>query len=166
MVQRALSRLKEHELDSMAPTYKIKPHPSSYLIFTFALRFQYYRIPRSELVVKMRFSMERARENSSLESQQQASAPIEKEPGVVVVSGGSSARSEGGRSMLVPVKMKLISILLVSAIGFGSHWSSGVTGAMKSTLKKVRKQNTILPSRRVQLTRVATAHQQRTICGT
>jgi hypothetical protein len=26
---------------------------------------------------------------------------------------------------------------LVTATGFGSHWSSGVTGAMKSTVKKV-----------------------------
>lgn len=86
----------------------------------------------------MRFSMERARESGSVESQQQTSVAAEKESGVVVASSGSSVRSEGGRSMLVPVKMKLISILLVSAIGFGSHWSSGVTGAMKSTLKKVR----------------------------
>jgi hypothetical protein len=38
----------------------------------------------------------------------------------------------------VPLRMKLLSILMVTAIGFGSHWSSGVTGAMKSTLKKVR----------------------------
>ena len=37
----------------------------------------------------------------------------------------------------VPMKMKLFAVLLVTAIGFGSHWSSGVTGAMKSTLKKV-----------------------------
>ncbi|GME26024.1 putative mfs transporter protein [Neofusicoccum parvum] len=53
-------------------------------------------------------------------------------------SGASvrSARSEGGRSMVVPLRMKIVSILMVTAIGFGSHWSSGVTGAMKSTLKK------------------------------
>ena len=82
--------------------------------------------------------MERARENSSVESQQQTPVSAEKEPGIIVTSSGSSVRSDGGRSMLVPVKMKLVSILLVSAIGFGSHWSSGVTGAMKSTLKKVR----------------------------
>ncbi|KAH6625175.1 major facilitator superfamily domain-containing protein [Boeremia exigua] len=63
-------------------------------------------------------------------------ASAEKGQGVVVASSGSSVRSEGGRSQLVPVRMKLISILLVTAIGFGSHWSSGVTGAMKSTLKK------------------------------
>lgn len=81
--------------------------------------------------------MELARENSSVESQQQTSVSAEKEPDVIVASSGSSVRSEGGRSTLVPVKMKLISISLVSAIGFGSHWSSGVTGAMKSTLKKV-----------------------------
>lgn len=83
--------------------------------------------------------MERAREHSSVGDQQQTSVSAEKEADIVVASSGSSVRSEGGRSMLVPVKMKLISILLVSAIGFGSHWSSGVTGAMKSTLKKVRR---------------------------
>jgi hypothetical protein len=72
-----------------------------------------------------------------MERQQQTSVLAEKEADVVLASSGSSIRSEGGRSTLVPLKMKLISILLVSAIGFGSHWSSGVTGAMKSTLKKV-----------------------------
>ncbi|KAF3762889.1 MFS general substrate transporter [Cryphonectria parasitica EP155] len=40
------------------------------------------------------------------------------------------------RSSKVPLSMKIIAVALVSAIGFGSHWSSGVTGAMKSTLKK------------------------------
>lgn len=34
----------------------------------------------------------------------------------------------------VPLTMKMIAVFLVIAIGFGSHWSSGVTGAMKSTL--------------------------------
>lgn len=88
----------------------------------------------------MRLSVERARDNDSVERQQQSAFSVEeaeKGPDVVVASSGSSAKSEGGRSTLVPVKMKLISILLVTAIGFGSHWSSGVTGAMKSTLKKV-----------------------------
>ncbi|KAF2621754.1 MFS general substrate transporter [Macroventuria anomochaeta] len=84
----------------------------------------------------MRLSMERAHDNGSVESQHQTSISAEKGPDVAVASSGSSVRSEGGRSTLVPVKMKLISILLVTAIGFGSHWSSGVTGAMKSTLKK------------------------------
>lgn len=87
----------------------------------------------------MRFSMDRARNNGSVESQQQSASMGEKGPDAMVASSGSSVRSDGGRSQLVPVKMKLISILLVTAIGFGSHWSSGVTGAMKSTLKKVRR---------------------------
>lgn len=39
-------------------------------------------------------------------------------------------------SSKVPWSMKFIAVLLVTAIGFGSHWASGVTGAMKSTLKK------------------------------
>lgn len=36
-----------------------------------------------------------------------------------------------------PLTAKLTAILLISCISFGSHWYSGVTGAMKSTLKKV-----------------------------
>ncbi|KAH9845462.1 mfs transporter [Teratosphaeria destructans] len=47
-----------------------------------------------------------------------------------------SVHSEGGRSIHIPKRMRILAVLLVSAIGFGSHWSSGVTGAMKSTLKK------------------------------
>lgn len=65
----------------------------------------------------------------------------EKEQGVLDVAAVSddatSIRSEGGRSTRVPVRMKIFAVLMVSLIGFGSHWSSGVTGAMKSTLKKV-----------------------------
>lgn len=37
----------------------------------------------------------------------------------------------------VPLSMKILSVVVVSMIGFGGHWSSGVTGALKSTLKKV-----------------------------
>lgn len=37
----------------------------------------------------------------------------------------------------IPLKMKIASVVVVSMIGFGGHWSSGVTGALKSTLKKV-----------------------------
>jgi len=38
----------------------------------------------------------------------------------------------------VPLSWKLVSIVLVTGIGFGSSWSSGITAAMKTTLKKVR----------------------------
>jgi hypothetical protein len=37
----------------------------------------------------------------------------------------------------VPLSFKLASIVLVSAIGFGSAWSSGITGVMKTAIKKV-----------------------------
>lgn len=37
----------------------------------------------------------------------------------------------------VPLRMKILSVVVVSMIGFGGHWSSGVTGALKSTLKQV-----------------------------
>jgi hypothetical protein len=47
------------------------------------------------------------------------------------------AASNDERSVHVPTRIKLTAVLLVTLIGFGSHWSSGVTGAMKSTLKKV-----------------------------
>ncbi|KAI2720727.1 hypothetical protein CBS147332_3967 [Penicillium roqueforti] len=35
-----------------------------------------------------------------------------------------------------PLAAKLCAVALISCISFGSHWSSGVTGAMKSTIKK------------------------------
>jgi hypothetical protein len=53
--------------------------------------------------------------------------------------GSSRESSESNESTGQPeasLKWKIVAILLVSAIGFGSRWSSGITGAMKSTLKK------------------------------
>lgn len=58
--------------------------------------------------------------------------------------GEAESDSEAGeepKQVAVPLKWKLASILMVSAIGFGSQWSSGITGAMKSTLKKELKIN-------------------------
>ncbi|KFZ24761.1 hypothetical protein V502_00765 [Pseudogymnoascus sp. VKM F-4520 (FW-2644)] len=43
----------------------------------------------------------------------------------------------------VPLSYKILSVALVAGIGFGSSWSGGVTGAMKSTLKKELKINNI-----------------------
>jgi hypothetical protein len=56
----------------------------------------------------------------------------------VAITSDAEDGSQTAQTSLVPLRMKLISILLVTAVGFGSHWSSGVTGAMKATLKKVR----------------------------
>ena len=56
---------------------------------------------------------------------------------VVTSTEGSTHEANGQLKSTIPWKMKVFAILLVSATGFGSHWSSGVTGAMKSTLKKV-----------------------------
>ena len=54
---------------------------------------------------------------------------------VVVSDDARSTGIEGAAH--IPLRLKIMAVLLVSAIGFGGHWSSGVTGAMKSTLKKV-----------------------------
>ncbi|KAF4845308.1 Major facilitator superfamily domain-containing protein 1 [Colletotrichum siamense] len=43
---------------------------------------------------------------------------------------------EDTRKTQVPWTWKFASIALVTAIGFGSQWSSGISGAMKSTIKK------------------------------
>ncbi|KAM3544367.1 hypothetical protein ARSEF1564_002746 [Beauveria bassiana] len=48
----------------------------------------------------------------------------------------NGAPSAPARDTVIPLRIKLIAVFLVSLIGFGSHWSSGVTGAMKSTIKK------------------------------
>ncbi|CAD6442811.1 f4954846-59da-4468-a20f-d3a015b49ccd [Sclerotinia trifoliorum] len=74
-----------------------------------------------------------------------------KEKDETVVSAASASVNEENSSGIanderpngndIPLKWKLASILLVSMIGFGSHWSSGITGAMKSTIKKEMKIN-------------------------
>jgi hypothetical protein len=52
-----------------------------------------------------------------------------------ILADGST--NENSTLVTVPLSFKLASILLVSAIGFGSSWSGGITGAMKTALKKV-----------------------------
>jgi hypothetical protein len=59
------------------------------------------------------------------------------EKSFVEVSSSDDSSHDGAERINVPLIFKLGAILMVSAIGFGSHWSSGVTGAMKTTLKKV-----------------------------
>lgn len=63
------------------------------------------------------------------------SAPVNED--IRTSSEESSDGSEGKRPP--PLAAKLIAVALISCISFGSHWSSGVTGAMKSTIKKVPK---------------------------
>lgn len=53
----------------------------------------------------------------------------------VAVDSSDDGADENGKRP-VPLKMKILSVVVVSMIGFGGHWSSGVTGALKSTLKK------------------------------
>ena len=53
----------------------------------------------------------------------------------------SSVGQEDSKRVPVPLIWELTSILLVSTIGFRSQWSSGITGAMKSTLKRELKIN-------------------------
>ncbi|KAF9875382.1 major facilitator superfamily transporter [Colletotrichum karsti] len=58
--------------------------------------------------------------------------------GVVAVNASSLDNSDAdstGKTQ-VPWTWKFASIALVTAIGFGSQWSSGISGAMKSTIKK------------------------------
>lgn len=55
----------------------------------------------------------------------------------VVSDGDQKDESNDGRRP-PPLAAKLFAVVLISCISFGSHWSSGVTGAMKSTIKKVQ----------------------------
>ncbi|KAH9873134.1 hypothetical protein J1614_005532 [Plenodomus biglobosus] len=84
-------------------------------------------------------SAERTRSMASGSQPEQFSSTKETVKDVIVAASEAPSTSEhddSDRSSNIPLKMKLIAILLVTATGFGSHWSSGVTGAMKSTLKK------------------------------
>lgn len=82
---------------------------------------------------------------SSLELERAKTADLD---AVAELPVGPVAPAKGDESFAgshVPWTMKLLSVLLVTAVGFGSHWSSGVTGAMKSTLKKVCSPAVFLP---------------------
>lgn len=63
------------------------------------------------------------------------SAPVNED--IRTPSKESSDDSDGKKPP--PLAAKLIAVALISSISFGSHWSTGVTGAMKSTIKKVLK---------------------------
>ncbi|RFN43185.1 hypothetical protein FIE12Z_12587 [Fusarium flagelliforme] len=55
---------------------------------------------------------------------------------VTNVAASDQSDNEDHGKKPVPTSMKILSVVIVSMIGFGGHWSSGVTGALKSTLKK------------------------------
>ena len=94
----------------------------------------------------------------------------EAQTAITVLDNSSINSSQDGPANAlppVPLQMKLLSVLLVSCIGFGSQWSSGVSSAMKSTMKKVC---ILIPNpsfpRQIQKTNIQTkgnAHQQHPI---
>jgi hypothetical protein len=55
---------------------------------------------------------------------------------VAEIGSSHSDTASQSATQPVPLSWKLMSVVLVTLIGFGSQWSSGVTGAMKSTIKK------------------------------
>jgi hypothetical protein len=59
-----------------------------------------------------------------------------KEPAVSCPSQEEHDTADDGKRP-PPLLAKILAVFLISCISFGSHWSSGVTGAMKSTIKKV-----------------------------
>jgi hypothetical protein len=65
--------------------------------------------------------------------------PINEKIGSSLEASSSEEQVGTGNSDLasVPPSYKLASILLVSAIRFGSSWSSGITRVMKTAIKKV-----------------------------
>lgn len=73
----------------------------------------------------------------TMDQSMEKAPPRNTAPEVKPVGDTDSAMSEDSGKQPVPLSMKILSIVVVSMIGFGGHWSSGVTGALKSTLKKV-----------------------------
>jgi hypothetical protein len=93
----------------------------------------------------------------------------EAQTGITVLdnsSVNSSQDSPANALPSVPLQMKLLSVLLVSCIGFGSQWSGGVSSAMKSTMKKVCVTSDPSSSQKIQRDQHPTkgnAHQQHPI---
>lgn len=68
--------------------------------------------------------------------------PDEKDPAEATIQSQNDADSDKSSNLTpAPLQWKIMAILLITAIGFGSNWSSGITGAMKSTIKKELKVN-------------------------
>ncbi|KAF4549628.1 Hypothetical protein D9617_20g026840 [Elsinoe fawcettii] len=67
--------------------------------------------------------------------------PTKSTEAVVVREPTSDVSSTEDDRKPVPLSWKLMAVALVTAIGFGSQWSSGLTGAMKTTIKKELKIN-------------------------
>lgn len=67
---------------------------------------------------------------------EQTNSACQKGSVVAEVHSAKSDASIHSGTTPVPLSWKLMSVFLVTLIGFGSQWSSGVTGAMKSTIKK------------------------------
>ncbi|KAL3447473.1 major facilitator superfamily domain-containing protein [Aspergillus insuetus] len=57
-------------------------------------------------------------------------------PEDVTSSAASGTHDSDTGKKAAPLLAKLFTVFLISCISFGSHWSTGVTGAMKSTIKK------------------------------
>lgn len=84
---------------------------------------------------------------------------------VATVSDQSDNGSEDHGKKPVPLSMKILSVVIVSMIGFGGHWSSGVTGALKSTLKKVIDSVTASTDRQSLTLMIGTSHHKHPICN-
>ncbi|RSL45015.1 hypothetical protein CEP54_014449 [Fusarium duplospermum] len=75
--------------------------------------------------------------SSNIEPEHGLTQPYgEKAAGTVVEASGESDDFSSDGRQPVPLSWKIASVVLVTAIGFGSQWSSGITAAMKSTIKK------------------------------
>lgn len=73
-----------------------------------------------------------------IDSISKSMADVGSEPAVADSETASVSNTNGENDKRPPpLAAKLLAVGLISCISFGSHWSSGVTGAMKSTIKKV-----------------------------
>jgi hypothetical protein len=77
-----------------------------------------------------------AKETVSKSALDVVSTSAEEDHNGPVISDKASATQSDDDKKSPPLAAKLFAVLLISCISFGSHWSSGVTGAMKSTIKK------------------------------
>jgi hypothetical protein len=122
--------------------------------------------PRLETKMDMRPSVEQARILPATSDVEQfaSSKKTAEEVVVAFIDTSKDEQSDGDRTSVVPLKMKIIAILLVTATGFGSHWSSGVTGAMESTLKKVYEHYNPFPVSRLTSSSSYTSTTRNTLC--
>lgn len=81
---------------------------------------------------------EKAIASTNVDGSSHASSPTPSVKEQAIVESTETDVVSTDSRKLPPFWAKVVAVIMISLISFGSNWSAGITSAMKSTLKKVQ----------------------------